>query len=182
MALVCGALFGLLLGAGCQSARVQEPLTQKLGGSDPDTQMEFWHQLADRPVTSNDEAFHGFLLYVDGKDANTDYAGRVAAMKDRGFLPAGFNADADQAIRRGDLAVAITQALKIRGGLMMHLGAARVPRYATRELVYLDVYPPSSTNQTFSGSEFLGIIGRVEDWERGNTDRPASQLPGDVKQ
>jgi hypothetical protein len=54
------------------------------------------------------------------------------------------------------------------------------PRYATRELMYLDLYPPSSPQQTFSGTEFLGIIGRIEDYQRGNaTDLPAAQLPGE---
>jgi hypothetical protein len=68
---------------GCQSARVAEPLAAKLGGNEPDAQMEFWHQLADQPVTSNDDAFHGLLLYLDGADAAADYASRVQTLKDR---------------------------------------------------------------------------------------------------
>jgi hypothetical protein len=55
----------VLLG-GCQSARVDRPLTAELGGSDEDTQLEFWHSLAQQPVTSNDDAFHGLLLFLDG--------------------------------------------------------------------------------------------------------------------
>ena len=43
-----------------------------------DAQIDFWHELADEPVTTNDDAFHGLLLYVDGKDDSADYAGRVA--------------------------------------------------------------------------------------------------------
>jgi hypothetical protein len=39
-------------------------------------------------------------------------------------------------------------------------------RYAVRELQYAGVYPPSSPQQTFSGQEFLGIIGRAEDYQR----------------
>jgi hypothetical protein len=54
-----------MLCAGCQTARVAEPLTAKLAGSEADTHMEFWHQLADRPVTCNVDAFHGLLLYLD---------------------------------------------------------------------------------------------------------------------
>jgi hypothetical protein len=48
------------------------------------------------------------------------------------------------------------------------------PRYATRELVYLDLYPPSGPNQTFSGTEFLGIMGKIEDYQRAERLTPAA--------
>jgi hypothetical protein len=164
---------------GCKSATVSEPLTGKYGGDD--VQLEFWHELAARPVTCNDEAFHGLLLYLDGEDPNTDYAARVSALKSRGLLPAGFNRPANEAVKRGTLAVAIAHALKIRGGVMMHL-SPHCSRYAVRELMFHELYPASSPNQTFSGSEFLGIMGRVEDWQRGNpADVPAAVLPGEMK-
>jgi hypothetical protein len=174
-------MFAVLLIAGCKSATVSEPLTDKLGGSDLDQQLEFWHELANRPVTCNDEAFHGLLLYIDGDDPNTDYASRVSALKSRKMLPAGFNRPANEAVKRGTLAVAIAHALNIRGGLMMHL-SPDCSRYAVRELMFHELYPVSSPNQTFSGSEFLGIMGRVEDWQRGNAaDVPAAVLPGEMK-
>src|SRR5947207_12592523 len=90
----------LCLTLGCHSAKVAEPLTAKLGGNDPDAQMEFWHTLATRNLTSNDEAFHGLLLYVDGEDPATDYAGRVKTLKDRGLLDRSFDQPADQAVQR----------------------------------------------------------------------------------
>ncbi len=165
---------------GCQSAQVGHPLTEKLSGNDPDSQMEFWHSLADRRVTSNDEALHGLLLYVDGKDDSGDYQQRVDTLKSRHMLPGGFNAPAHAAISRGDLAVAMVKALQIKGGIMLHL-AANSPRYAIRELQYLDLYPPSSPQQTFNGSEFLGIIGKLEDYQRsagkGETAAGAAQIP-----
>ena len=143
---------------------MQDPLTRTAGGSDPEQQVEFWHQLADRPVTSNDEAFHGLLLFSDGQDPAEDYAGRVAVLKERGMLPANFDAPADRAIDRGTLAVALARALKIRGGLVMSL-LGPSPRYAVRELQFMNVFPPSSPNQTFSGAEFLGIIGKAEEYQ-----------------
>jgi hypothetical protein len=165
--------------AGCHSAKVAEPLTAKLGGSDPDSQMEFWHTLAERNLTSNDEAFHGVLLYLGDADPATDYAGRVGALKSRGLLDGNFNQPADQAIERGILAQVLVRALKIKGGVFQRLTHDN-PRYAVRELMYMDLYPPSSPNQTFSGTEFLGIIGRIEDHQRGNpADYPAAVLPGE---
>ena len=168
-----------LLLLGCHSAKVAQPLTDTLGGNDPDAQMEFWHTLANRPLTSNDEAFHGLLLYLDNQDPATDYDGRLKALKDRGLLDKGFDQPAGQAVQRGTLAQALVRALKIKGGLFQRLTHDN-PRYAVRELMYLDLYPASSPQQTFSGTEFLGIIGRIEDYQRGNPNQvPAAVLPGE---
>lgn len=163
---------------GCQAARVDKPLTAELGSSDEDTQLEFWHTLAQQPVTSNDDAFHGLLLFLDSTDPATDYAGRVAALKERGLLPKDFAQPAEQAVDRGTLAIALSHALKIRGGIVMTL-TGPTSRYATKELVFLGIYPPSSPNQTFSGTEYLGIIGKAEDYQRvarAGTSRPLDSL------
>ncbi len=167
-----------LLFAGCQTAYVDKPLTAQLGGDDEETQLEFWHTLAQQPVTSNDDAFHGLLLFLDGTDPGPDYAARVETLKSRKLLPAGFNDPAERAVDRGTLAVALSRALKVRGGVVMSLTGAN-PRYATKELVFLGIYPPSSPNQVFSGSEFLGIIGKAEDYQRvaqSGTSRPLEAL------
>jgi hypothetical protein len=155
----------VLLAAGCQTARVEQPLTRELGGNDPAQQLEFWHRLGDQPVTSNDDAFHGLLLYLDGQDPAEDYAGRVRALKSRRLLAGGFDQPAELAVERGTLAVAIVRALDIKGGLAMRI-LGPTPRYAVRELVFMELYPPSSPHQTFSGAEFLGIIGKLEDHQR----------------
>jgi hypothetical protein len=152
--------------AGCQTARVRQPLTRDLGGNDPNEQLEFWNRLAEQPVTSNDDAFHGLLLYLDGNDPADNYAGRVRTLRSRKMLPAGFDQQPDEAIERGTLAVALLKALDIKGGLMLRV-LGPTPRYAVRELVFMELYPPSSPQQTFSGEEFLGIMGKIEDYQRG---------------
>src|SRR3954471_21348116 len=173
-------LIGLVFVAGCHTARVAQPLTGKLAGNDPDSQLEFWHTLATRPVTSNDEAFHGLLLYADGEDPAKDYPGRVQVLKQRKMLPAKFDRPAEEAVQRGPLAQAICKALEIKGGLMLRMTHAQ--RYSVRELQFLELYPPSGPQQTFSGSEYLGIIGRMEDFQRGNpADAPATVMPGEMK-
>jgi hypothetical protein len=170
----------LLIATGCQSTtHVRESLTTNLGGSDPDDQMEFWHRLADKPMTSNDEAFHGLLLYMDGKDDTGGYDARVANLRSRNMLPKGFNEPADVAVSRGTLAVAIMRLTSLKGGVTTRIFGAS-PRYAVRELMFAGLYPTSSPNQTFSGSEYVGIIGRLEDYQRGNpADVPAAVLPGE---
>lgn len=171
----------LFLLTGCSSITVDQSLTATVGGADTDAQMEFWHQLYERKFTSNDDAFHGMLLFLDGTDASADYAARVATLKQRGLLPASFDAPANEAVTRGDLAVIIVKTLKIKGGLMQAL-LPDSPRYAMRELQYSGIYPSGSTWQRFTGGQFVSIIGRLEDYTRANpTDVPAKQLDGEAQ-
>ncbi|MGD0389407.1 MAG: hypothetical protein ABSC42_10685 [Tepidisphaeraceae bacterium] len=151
--------------AGCQTAHVNSSLTAKFSGNDADAQLNFWHELANRHLTSNDEALHGLLLYADGRDDANTYDKRVATLKSRGLLAASFSEPANDAIRRGDLAVAIVNLLGIKGGWVMHIFGP-TPRYAVRELVYAGIFPPSSPQQTFSGAEFVGVIGKLDDYQQ----------------
>lgn len=159
---------------------VAQPLTQSTGGSDADQQAEFWYELAERPLACNDEAFHALLLYLDNKDPAEDYAGRVAELRRRKMLPANFNRPGDEGVERGTFAVALVQAMRIKGGLMLTV-LGPTPRYATKELEYQNIYPPSSPEQGFSGTELVGIIGRMEDYQRGNPENvPATVLPNEM--
>ena len=151
---------------GCHGPRVEKPLTASLPSDPLEAQMEFWHGLEDRPITCNDEAFHGLLMFKDGDDDSPDYSARVTKLKSQKLLAANFDRPADEAVQRGVVAVAITRLLKIQGGWALSV-LGPTPRYATRELVYRNLFPPSSPEQTFSGAEFVGIIGKAEDFQRG---------------
>jgi hypothetical protein len=169
-------LMSLLIVGGCQSPRVEHPLTDSLPVDPVARQLEFWHGLEDRPVTCNDEAFHGLLIFVQGQDESKDYDARLAQLKSLRLLSAGFDAPAQAAVQRGTIATVLVRALKIHGGWVMSL-IGPTPRYATRELMYLNLFPPSSPEQTFSGSEFVGIMGRAEDYQRGHPGvAPATEL------
>ena len=167
---------------GCRTASVPESVASQLPANDPDAQIEFWHELGTKPITCNDDAFHGLLIYLDGDDKSESYTARVDNLKSRGLLAGNFDAPPTQAVNRGTLGVAIARALRIKGGVMMRATNA-APRYAVRELMYEGVYPPSSPNQTFSGAEFLGVMGKMEDWQRVQrgdaVEVPAAELPGE---
>jgi hypothetical protein len=164
--LLCGAFCAFAaLGQGCQTATVQSSVDSKLYGNDTDSQLGFWHELATRKVTSNDDAFHGVLLYSDNHDDSKTYDDRVSTLKSRGLLPASFSEPANEAISRGTLAVMIVKMVGIKGGWVMHVFGPS-PRYAVKELVYDGLYPPSSPQQTFSGTEFVGIIGKIDDYQQ----------------
>jgi hypothetical protein len=161
-----GAMVLLLAGCHAANTHLAQPLAEDLAKNDPDAQVEFWHALPKREAVSNDEAFHGLLLFADGEDKAADYIGRVERLKRRGMLAGDFSGATADPVRRGTVAVALAKVLSIRGGLTMHLFGSS-PRYAVRELQYAGLFPPSSPQQTFSGAEFLGIIGRAEDYQRG---------------
>jgi hypothetical protein len=81
-------------------------------------------------------------------------------------------------VQRGVVAVALVTALKIDGGWALTL-MGPTPRYATRELVYRNLFPMSSPEQTFSGAEFVGIMGKAEDYmaEHGMDLAPPTSQP-----
>jgi hypothetical protein len=166
------SLAGVLLGAcalaalcaGCQTAHITQSVVAKFPGDDADSQLSFWHGLAAHHLTSNDDAFHGILLDLDGHDKSANYAQRVATLKSRGLLKSSFDEPADTAIERGTFATIVVKMLGIHGGWAMHV-FGDTPRYALRELVYLGIFPPSSPQQTFSGTEFVGVIGKIDDSE-----------------
>ena len=171
----------LLTLIGCQTPRT-EPAPSQLFEPGPAAQMDFWHALPDRPLTTHDEAFHGLLLlFTDTSPATYDE--RVARMKELKLLDQGFHAPPEQAVDRGTVAVAICRGLKIRGGLVMSLTGA-TPRYAVRELRVLGLLPAiSSPNQTLSGAEFVSVVGAVQDYQTGDPSRvPASVMPSEVTQ
>jgi hypothetical protein len=181
--LVLGCLiWAAALTGGCAApARVAAPLTAgPIAGNDPHNKTEFWYQLGRRPAVSNDEAFHALLLYFNGDDPAKDYIGRVAILKQRKMLSAGFDRPADEMAERGVVALAIARAADIKGGLTMQLlGGGE--RYADRALQYRGLLPPGSPNQFLSGGQFVAVIGRLEDYQRGNpNEAPAAMLPAEI--
>jgi hypothetical protein len=162
---------------GCMTATVQRTVVADLGADDQDTQIDFWHTLATKPVASNDDAFHAIILDLDGTDPNANYDARVATLKTRGLLLKSFNRPANEGVTRGTVAVALYQAAGIKGGVILHLFGPN-ERYCLRELRYLNLLPPSSPNQIFSGVELVGVVGRFEDYMSGNpSELPASEMP-----
>ena len=155
----------VLLLPACRQTTVAEPLATELFNNDPDTQMAFWHTLGERSLASNDEALHGVLLYLDGEDHAASYAERMTQLKARNILPTDFDRPGNEALNRGTLALLISRMADIRGGVFMRLFPDSA-RYATRELQYTGLYPRSSPHQVFSGAEFLGVMGRLEDYQR----------------
>jgi hypothetical protein len=166
--------------SGCgESVQVGEPLTAQLAGDDLDARMEFWHAMSERPVASNDEAFHALLLFFDGQDTAATYEERVATLQERGMLPASFSESAAAAVKRGTLATAIMAGLEIQGGVVyqtLALVGGPNPRYAAKELQYMGLYPTGSDQMIFTGADLIDIIARAEDYQRRVNPELAEQV------
>lgn len=170
------ACLSVLVLTGCKTAQVTTSLTSQYAGNDMDSQMNFWHSLNDKKLISNDEAFHGSILFYCGKDNAQNYDQRVTRMKQDGFLSPNFDGAENEAVTRGQLAAVLARILKIKGGVMMQLFGP-VPRYALKEMVALRIFPQSSTQQVINGAQLIDIIGRAEDYqEKIQRDAEATQL------
>ena len=110
---------------------------------------------------TNDEAFHALIIFAEEYDPGSDYADRVKWLKLRGYLSGGFDQNANGAVERGTVAQILAQILDIKGGLTMRLVGPH-PRYATQELVFLGIMPPSSSQQGLPGIDFVGINAMAE--------------------
>ena len=67
-------------------------MVDELASNPKASELDFWHTLSSRPLTTDNDAFHGVLLYTDGDDPATTYDQRVSTLKSRGMLPADLTA------------------------------------------------------------------------------------------
>jgi hypothetical protein len=168
----CAAMPG-----GCTRTTVTRPVEPYADASD-EAQIDFWHTLPGVTAVSNNEGLHGVLLFADGQDPSGTYEARVASLKDRGWLEPGFDEPESLAMSRGTLAKALCHALEIKGGVMMGL-THKAPRYAVRELVYMEIMAPSTENQVISGLDYIGVISKAQDYStaRQKHEEPAPVPP-----
>lgn len=131
--------------------------------------LDFWDTLETQSVTTNDDALHGLLLFVNTQPPATNWAQRVAAAQSRGWLEAGDTTlEPLESAQMGFLAVCMCHALDVQGGLSLRLWG-RVPRYCTRELVHMGLIPGITEHEALTGAEFIALLGAAE--QRQFTDR-----------
>lgn len=125
----------------------------------------FWSDLETRRIVTNNDALHGLMLSVDDGDPHETYEDRLRDSVARGWLPTDRTPEtmpANTSARMGDLAMAACKIADIRGGLTMTIFGLS-PRYATRELVALEIIPDRSEGQAITGLEFIEFASRVQD-------------------
>jgi len=145
-------------GAGCERARVEDSAVEKFPRSTEE--IEFLDALQKQAVVTNDDALHGLISFADGADLSSTYAGRVEVAKRKKWIDADWDRPEDESAQVGWMATAGCRILGVRGGATMHIFGP-VPRYATKELVFMDVLPLRTENQSLSGREFVDYLNRL---------------------
>lgn len=141
-----------------------------------DQEIDFLAAVEKMPAVTNNDALHAFLLLQDGDDRSADYASRVQEGIRRGWLPRGSAHLADEAARVGWMATAGCVVMDVKGGFTMHV-LGPVPRYATKELVFMEILPLRTENQVLTGSEFVDYLNRLQRIAGKNRrDKPDSPL------
>lgn len=124
-------------------------------------ELDFLSEVEKMNAITNNDAVHAFLLLQDGVDPQPDYAARRAEAIRRGWMDRSASTNANEAARVGWMATAGCIVMQIKGGLSMHVFGP-VPRYAVRELIFMEVLPLRTENQVLSGSEFVDYLNRLD--------------------
>ncbi|MFM1935429.1 MAG: hypothetical protein RI990_388 [Planctomycetota bacterium] len=152
------AVVALVAAIGCERARVEDSAVDKFPRSAEE--MDFLDALNQQTVVTNDDALHALIAFADGADLSSTYAGRVEVAKRKQWIDASWDRPGDESAQVGWMAVAGVRILDVKGGLSLRL-LGPTPRYATKELVFMDILPLRTENQSLSGREFVDYVNRL---------------------
>lgn len=159
--MACAVLIMLsttVVATGCQRQMFETSAVDKYPTAEDE--LDFLSDVNEMTAVTNNDALHGLLIFADGKDESTTYDERLALAKSRKWVPSGFDRPANESASVGWLSMAGCQICSIKGGLTMHL-LGPSPRYCTKELVYLEVIPLRTENQSLTGAEFNDYLNRL---------------------
>ncbi len=150
----------LLLGCcvACERSHIKDSAVDQYPRSSQE--LDFLDALEKQIVVTNDDALHGLIVFADGADLSSTYEGRVAVARQKQWVGSGWNPPADESAQIGWMSVAACRIVGIKGGLTMRV-MGPIPRYATKELIFMDVLPLRTENQSLSGREFVDFIDRL---------------------
>lgn len=172
LAFLSAAALGALAGApaGCQDA--SGPSAAGGGGGRPmvevsaadlfswgrdasSQQLEFYDELANRPIVSQDDAVHAVLLLASGSSALT-YEGRLTLAKSRGWLDQSYSPPAREAVTVGEVSQMLARVLRVRGW-----GS---PADATAAMKREGLIPESAeAAQGLTGNQMLAVLSGARD-------------------
>jgi hypothetical protein len=161
----------MLLPAGCAIERtvLEDSAVDTHAGYE--AELDFWDDLATRPVVTNNDALYGLLLVSGEENPPDSYDSRLAAARELQWIGENQSPPINESATVGMISMAVCDILQVRGGLTMHL-LGPSPRYCTRELIFLEYIPRRTENQSLSGLEFIDLLSHVEE-----TMRPVEPAP-----
>ena len=161
--------------AGVKGVRAFEDLPAAEGEGMSDA--EFFYELTNKKYCSTDDAYRGVLLFIDGRDTSGNFQERTARAQMHGVVKKSWKHSPEAPITKGKVAYMFARALEIRGGVMYNITDA-CPRYALRELIYKDIIVSGSEDHKLSGAEYVGILGRADDYRQARIERKAGRSAG----
>ncbi|TVQ55186.1 MAG: hypothetical protein EA377_03930 [Phycisphaerales bacterium] len=158
-------LLGVLLQNGCAMERTTAESSVVDSYATPDDELDFLDALERRRVVTNHDAIHALLMAAEPEaheDLPTDYESRVNRARQRGWVKEDAELPPNESATVGMIAVAVCDMLEIKGGLTMRVFGPS-PRYATRELIFRQILPRRTDNQSMTGLEFIDLLSRVQE-------------------
>ncbi len=156
------ALLLLVLG-GCRPYVMTSSAVDQFPKSDQE--LDFLAAVEKMPAVTNNDAFHALLMLQDGQDPSADFQARRAEGLRRRWIRDWDAKSANEAAKVGWMASAGCRVMQVQGGVTMRLFDPLVgplPRYATRELVFMEVLPLRTENQILTGAEFVDYLNRLD--------------------
>ncbi|NIA07825.1 MAG: hypothetical protein GWP14_09385 [Actinobacteria bacterium] len=160
--------------AGVKGVRAFEDLPPAQGEVVSDA--EFLYELSNKKYCSTDDAYRGILYFVDGADTSSNFQERTARVQMHGLAKADWKHTPQAPITKGKVAYMFARALEFPGGVMYNITDAG-SRYALRELIYKDIIRIGSEGQAVSGAEYVGILGRADDYRLAAGERGKGPFP-----
>jgi hypothetical protein len=118
--------------------------------------------LFEEPTTSLGQAAYLVLTASGRIPDDSSPADAAASLAGQGWTVP--ERTADEPLTLGEYSYLLMQAFELKGGVMYRIFPG--PRYAGRELVYLELIKgDTSPYRTFSGEEAIGILGRLMEWK-----------------
>lgn len=162
----------MIAAGACQRQQFESSAVDRFGTADQE--LDFLSTVNDMTAVTNNDALHGLLILADGADPHATFEERVTSAKARKWMPSGFRGAANESASVGWMSMAGCQICNIKGGLTMHV-LGPTPRYCTKELVFMQVIPLRTENQSLTGAEFTDYLNRLHRIRAGAPAEPGSE-------
>lgn len=122
---------------------------------------EFLDRMSSEKNVSENDAFRGIIMLIDGQDESKTFEQRVTRLNENGILPSSWSYSADRPITRGKLAYIVYQADGFPGGAILTIfGPSR--RYCLREMRYRGMMMGGAEYAPVSGMEYVAVLSRAD--------------------
>jgi len=155
---VLAVALGGVLGCGGMQTRIADPLATLPANEDS---AAFLDRLSAQPNVSENDAFRGVLLLLNGQDSTETFRQRVETLLDGKLIAPEWGYEAFRPITRGKVAYMIYQACRLPGGVMLRL-IGPTQRYCLRELQYRQMMTAGLPYTPVTGMEFIAVLSRAD--------------------